>query len=122
MFKSLIAASVLAVTTALPVFAAPSTCWLGTNARGDEIPAQSCDVHIRTNANGHRVIDVMTPVDGQSATIVLWSDNYGKPSYAEVIFHGLGRATMSYRWDNEGDLHLWKNDSEIFVRMPYWHL
>ena len=118
MFKSLIAASVLAVATALPSFAAPSTCWLGTNARNGSIPAQQCDVHLRTNANGHRVIDVMTPVDGQSMTIVLWIDSNRNPSYAEVIFHGMGRTTMNYRWDNDGDLHLYKGDTEIYVSMP----
>ena len=120
MFKSLIAASVLAVATAVPVFAAPSTCWLSSNtSRNGDIPAQQCDVHIRTNANGHRGIDVMTPVDGQTMTVVLWTDSRRNPSYAEVIFHDLGRTTMSYRWDNEGDLHLYKGDNEMYVRMPY---
>lgn len=118
MFKSLIAASVLAVATAMPSFAAPSTCWLASNSQGGDIPAQSCDVHLRTNANGHRVIDVMTPADGQTATIILWTDSRRNPSYAEVIFHGLGRGTMNYRWDADGDLHLYKGDSEIYVRIP----
>ena len=118
MFKSLIAASVLAVATAMPTFAAPSTCWIGSNASNGSIPAQQCDVHLRTNANGHRVIDVMTPVDGASMTVVLWTDNYRNPSYAEVIFQGIGRTTMSYRWDDAGDLHLFKGDNEIYVRIP----
>ena len=51
-------------------------------------------------------------------TVVLWVDSNRNPSYAEVLFHGKGRFTMSYRWDNDGDLHLYKGDAEIYISMP----
>ena len=119
-FKSLALSAFIALSTfgGVAAQAAPSTCWLGNNASGGSIPAQNCDVHVRRNANGHNVIDVMTPVDGQTMTVILWMDDYGNPSYAEVVFHGMGRTTMNYRWDNAGDLHLWKGDSEIYISIP----
>ena len=60
----------------------------------------------------------MTPVDGQTMSVILWTDSNRNPSYAEVIFHGMGRTTMNYRWDDAGDLHLWKGDTEIYVHLP----
>ena len=120
-FKSLALSVLLGISTvtgSLAANAAPSTCWLGTNARSGSIPAQDCDVHVRRNANGHNVIDVMTPIDGQTMTVILWSDSYKNPTYAEVIFHNIGRTTMNYRIDSDGDLHLWKAGSEIYVRIP----
>ena len=118
MFKALIAAAALSVATALPSFAAPSTCWLSNNTANGEIPAQSCDVHVRNNANGHTVIDVMTPVDNGQVSIVLWADSNNNPSYAEVFFRNQGRITMKFRWDNAGDLHLYNNDIEFYVSVP----
>ena len=112
----------LAVAAALPANAAPSTCWIGINERGGRIPPQSCDVKFRRNYNGHKVIDVTT-TDGTTASIVLWVDDYRNPSFAEFFVAG-ERYRMNYRWDAEGDLHLWVPDAqgrvahELYVAMP----
>ena len=118
MFKSLLAASAIALATAMPSFAAPSTCWIGANARSNgSIPAQSCDVHHRVNANGHRVIDVYTPVDGVTMTVILWKDENHNPEYAELIGSNGTRVTMNYRFDNSGDLHLFNDAAEAYIRL-----
>ena len=117
-----IAGLTLAVAAALPANAAPSTCWIGINERGGRIPPQSCDVTFRRNYNNHKVIDVTT-TDGVTASIVLWVDERRNPSYAEFFVNGK-RYEVSYRWDTEGDLHLWIPDArgdvayEMFVAMP----
>ena len=117
MFKSLLAATTIALATALPSFAAPSTCWIGANAEDGSIPAQTCDVSVRTNANGHKVLDVYTPVDGTTVTIMLWYDNDRTPTYAEVIFDDGSKVNMNYRWDIEGDLHLHGKNGEFYVAL-----
>ena len=118
MFKSLLAATTIALATAMPGFAAPSTCWINTSSGNGNIPAQACDVHMRTNANGHNVLDVYTPSDNTTVTIMLWYDNNpSNPSYAEVIFDDGRRVNMNYRWDNAGDLHLYGKYGEFYVGM-----
>ena len=120
-FKSFALSALVGLSTltgGMAAQAAPSTCWLGLNARGGSIPAQHCDVHTRVNYNGHNVIDVTTLVDNATMTVVLWTDSYNNPSYAEVIFEDGGRTTMSFRIDSAGDLHLWKGNAEIYVRIP----
>ena len=116
MFKSLLAATTIALATALPSFAAPSTCWLGVNERNGNLPAQTCDVNVRTNANGTNVIDIYTPVDGGMMSVVLWHDGNHNPEYAEVFFEG-SKFNMNYRYDNAGDLHLWNDNTEFYVGM-----
>jgi len=116
MFKSLLAATTIALATALPSFAAPSTCWLSSNARNGSLPGQTCDVNVRTNDNGHNVIDVYTPIDGAMLSIVLWSDNNRNPDYAEVFYQD-SKFNMNYRFDNAGDLHLYNDRAEFYVGM-----
>ena len=118
MFKSLLAASAIALATAMPSFAAPSTCWLSPNTRSNgSIPAQTCDVHHRVNANGHKVIDVYTPVDGVTMTVILWKDENHNPEYAEVIGSNGVRGIMSYRFDEAGDLHIFNDAAEAYIRL-----
>ncbi len=118
MFKSLFAASAIALATAMPSFAAPSTCWLSPNTRSNgSIPAQTCDVHHRVNANGHKVIDVYTPTDGVTMTIVLWTDENRNPKYAELIGSNGVRGVMNYRFDNSGDLHIFNDAAEAYIRL-----
>ena len=80
------------------------------------LPAQTCDVNVRTNANGHNVIDIYTPIDGGMMSVILWTDDYSNPEYAEVFFEDI-KFNMNYRYDNAGDLHLWNDRTEFYVGM-----
>ena len=88
--------------------AMPTNCWLHTSGiKGQSVPAQVCDIAYRTNANGHTVIDLITVQDGGLASIVLWQNSAGQPTYAEVFLETSGRSVWSYRIDKDGDVNLW---------------
>ena len=114
--------TVFHVVVTEPANAAPSVCWLSTNAGPDgRLPAQSCDVHTRRNANGHIVHDVTTHNDGARMTVVLWTNEHRAPSYAESFYRGR-RILSNYRWDDAGDVHLYGRDlgnESMYFRTTY---
>ena len=87
--------------------AAPTSCWLATSDSPDQVAPQTCDVDMRINANGHKVVDIVTVNDGARISVVFWKDDNGNPSYAEVFFGPSQRTVWSYRYDNDGDVHLY---------------
>ena len=81
LIKSTIAALFIAASSFFvpAVQAAESTCWFNENRRGNLVP-EWCDVTRRINANGHIVWDIVD-VNGETATIVLWTDGTAEFHY-----------------------------------------
>lgn len=100
--------------------AAPTACWVATKGSPDRVPAQTCDVSIRINANGHKVVDIVTIRDNQRLSVVFWKDKSGKPEYAEVFFSDGHRSLWGYRYDEQGDVHLFHpaTRSQLWFRPP----
>ncbi len=121
MFKQVIAtvASTICCLGNPSAMAAPTACWLATSGSPDRVAPQLCDVSMRINANGHKVVDIVTVDNGQNVSVVFWKDGRGNPSYAEV-FYGTQRSVWSYRYDDEGDVHLFHRAprSQIWFRPP----
>lgn len=107
MFKQLLATAAASVCClGNPAMAAPTVCWIAAPDSPRRVSPQTCDVDMRINANGHKVVDITTLGDGVRASVVFWKDSNGNPSYAEVFLPGSGRSVWSYRYDSEGDVHL----------------
>ena len=85
---------------ATPAHAAPSVCAY-RETPGGRVVEFSCDVHTRTNGNGHRVHDVAVFHDGEvgRSTFVLWTTG-GKPDYAEVFYAGKRETQRWFRAKN----------------------
>ena len=116
MFKSLLTASAIALTTFIggsaPVVAAPTTCYAES---GGEYKSLVCDHHIRVNANGHNVNDVVI-YDGSHRiefSIIWWMTN-GVIDYAEVFSDGERAVTEGYIAKN-GSWCIRRDDTRICV-------
>ena len=97
MFKSILAASALALATFTSTVAnaAPNTCAFLHNGDLQEF---TCDHSIRTNANGHRVNDlVWFDPNGKrvDVSIIWWTDN-GAIEYAEMFVGGQRTAAQGF--------------------------
>jgi len=121
MLKQLLATvAVTACCLGNPAAAAPSTCWFSGNDGSKRVAPQRCDVGMRTNANGHKVVDITSFVDNSKISIVFWKNTDGSPYYAEVFFKNSGRTVWKYRRDKDGDIHLYHPGTgmEIWFAVP----
>ena len=99
------AASVLGVT---PAQAAPTECAF---LQGDDLLEFPCDLNVRTNANGHKVNDIVF-FDGNQRfewSIIVWSKN-GVPEYSELFHAGRRVVANAYKAKN-GFLCVANNDT-----------
>ena len=117
MIKQLFASALLAAAFVAPVNAEPVRCWIDAENEAS-VPQQVCDASVRTNANGHRVID-LTDSRGTTINIVLWFNRDKSPLYAEV-FMPSGRQIWGWEVDHEGDIHLFHKPSgaEVWFSIP----
>ena len=74
------------------------TCWWEQDT--GKMMQSRCNVSMRTNSNGHNVVDI-TSADGFTTSLILWTNN-GKPNGAEVFLAGK-RFTANWWKDNQGD-------------------
>ncbi len=108
------AAASLTILAAAPADAASQSCWIVPRG-GRSVPSFRCDVSLRTNANGHKVVDI-THFQGNGArfSVVLWTDDYNRPTTAEVFVNGERFRTAWYR-DSDGDVRLDMGNHGTFV-------
>ena len=121
MLKQLLATvAVTACCLGNPAAAAPSTCWFSNGEGSSRVASQRCDVGMRVNANGHKVVDITSFVDNSRVSVVFWKEKSGRPAYAEVFFKNSGRTVWKYRTDKDGDIHLWHPETglEIWFTVP----
>ena len=108
-FKAIALSGLIALSTfgGVAVQAAPSSCAFRENHSYGQATEVFCDVHERTNANGHTVYDVTFFEDGKQMTlsVVLWTQK-GNPAYAEVFAQG-ERATTSWFYAKNGAIGLY---------------
>ena len=99
--------------------AAPTSCWIDTSNTQDVLTEQVCDASIRTNYNGHQVVD-LTDDQGTMISIILWKTRQGNPMYAEVFTQEGNRLIWHWAIDNEGDVYLYdkKSGFEIWFTWP----
>ena len=77
------------------------TCWFENYRTGTLAPTY-CQTNIRTNANGHRVVDVVDH-EGNDVTLVFWYNRSGdRHGNVEVIMNG-GVYNGTWYTDNQGD-------------------
>lgn len=76
-----------------------ATCWFQSEPGSDQLDGYSCNVSSRTNANGHKVYDVIEP-GGLLRTVVLWENQT-----AEVLLNGK-RYEGQWQKDDEGDIRV----------------
>lgn len=94
--------------------AAAQNCWI-VPASGASVSPFRCDVTVRTNANGHKVIDIRHfQGSGASFSVILWTDEYRNPTYAEVFVDGERYETSWWR-DSDGDARLDMGSYGTFV-------
>ena len=74
------------------------TCWALTNGRG---AAEWCQVEARTNANGHKVIDISQGAD--KITLVLWENGTAEMLSDKVPYN---QRWVNWYIDREGDLRI----------------
>ena len=110
-FKALALGSVLALGS---IFGSVSpaeagTCWFENN-RGSLSPSY-CQTSGRTNANGHRVLDVVDH-QGTEFTLVFWTDHV-----VEVI--GITSNPIRATWytDSQGDRRIEVGNFEMAIRL-----
>lgn len=118
LFSSVAAGLLVAGSLFTPAMAKPSACWV-IPAGGKLVNGQACNVHTRTNNNGHRVHDVTLTHEGDSATftVILWKNEAGNPEHAEVILNG-DRWTPSWHRDADGDIRLvFRSGNQIAFRL-----
>ncbi len=118
MLKNLLAAASVATCCLFnpagvpPAEAAMQSCWMLYSSQRSTSPFP-CDVSVRTNANGHRVVDIKHwQGNGADFSVVLWTDRAGTPSYAEIIYSG-EVVSVPYYVDREGDVRLSVGDVEF---------
>ena len=117
MFKQLASIAAIATLTfggIAPSFAAPSTCAY-REGRGS-VTTTSCDVHTRTNANGHVVHDITLFGDNGTMrlTAVFWMNQDGSPNYAELISPDGSRITARYFIANNGAYGITENGKTFY--------
>ena len=102
-FKALALGSVLALGSIFGNVAPAEagTCWF-QRGNTNRLAPTGCYTEIRTNANGHKVWDVIDH-QGTKFTLVFWVDNHGDRSgEVEMIMNGrVHNGTWNY--DNQGD-------------------
>ena len=99
-FKSLAISALLAISSiGGAAQAAPTTCFVQHAGESAEI---HCDLHTRTNANGHTVNDIALFHGDESfrMSVIYWMDDYGNPTYAEVFADGQRAANRWYVANN----------------------
>ena len=96
-----------------------ATCWFD-NGRGG-LSATYCPHNVRTNANGHRVIDVVDH-QGTNFTLIFWFENYGD-NYGDVeILYTSGqyagtRVVGEWEYDSDGDRRIYVGEWEMAIRL-----
>ena len=95
-FKSLALSALVALSSfgGVAAQAAPTTCAFRDS---QDLVEFTCDLNVRTNANGHTVNDITYFGGGRryDVSVIFWSDN-GNMEYAEVFFNGKRVAMESY--------------------------
>ena len=110
-FKSLVLGAAAAASVLVgnaPAQAAPAECaWL----QGNSVDVFPCDRHIRTNANGHVVNDIVWFVGNErfAWSIIVWSDD-GVPHYSELFYRGQRIVGSAYR-AKDGSLCVTNNNT-----------
>ena len=88
-----------------PAQAAMQRCWMLFDGQGST-SSFPCDVSVRTNANGHKVIDIQHwEGTGAEFSAVLWTED-GRDGYAELFADGERLTEVPFYVDSEGDVRL----------------
>lgn len=118
-FKALALSATIAVGSILGGVqsAMASTCWF-PNGNNGRLSATYCATNTRTNANGHRVVDLVDH-EGTRVTLVFWVENAGD-QYGSVEILGLqsGRVVGDWWLDEQGDRRIeTPNGFQMALRM-----
>ena len=113
-FKSLALSALVALSTfGVAAEAAPTKCALRDSR---DLVTFTCDHSVRTNANGHRVNDIIF-FDGAKRhdwSVIFWTNNAGTPTYAEAWHNGDRVVTDAYIAKN-GSWCLSNNNTQLCV-------
>ena len=91
------------------------TCWFENYRTGNLSPTY-CQTNVRTNANGHQVIDVIDH-KGNDVTLVFWLDRKGD-HHGDVEIIMDGRVTNGIWYiDNQGDHRIDTGREEMAIRL-----
>ena len=106
-------ASICAVPS-LPAAAAQRDCWMGNPRKSIQLkPVDSCTTNIRTNSNGHTVVDINA--NGLMFSVIIWAKNIGasKEGDAEIFYKG---SKLNGYWliDKYGDYQLGVRGDKTF--------
>ena len=101
MFKSLLVSAAIAASTfmAPAAHAGITTCWWPSETRQGVLEAELCQISSRTNANGHKVYDLVDHL-GNKGVLVFWNDDT-----VEFIFNGYVYDGIHYE-DEQGDVRI----------------
>ena len=106
--KALCIAGVASICSvpSLPAAAAQRDCWMGDPRKSNTLePIDSCTTNIRTNNNGHRVVDINA--NGKKFSVIIWAEKVGvsKEGDAEIFYDGK-RLNGFWLIDKHGDYQL----------------
>ena len=96
-----------------------ATCWFENYSGG--LSPSHCPHYVRTNANGHRVIDVVD-YEGTAFTLVFWVENsYDRYGNVEILYTNgaLNGTRIQGTWytDSDGDRRINVGDWEMAIRL-----
>ena len=113
--KALALTSVLAVGGIFGSVAPASagTCWFENY--GGSLSPSYCSTYVRTNANGHRVVDVVD-YEGTAMTLVFWTDSSVEILYTNGQYNGQ-RVVANWYFDDDGDRRIYIGDFEMSIRV-----
>ena len=98
-----------------PIHAAPTNCWLGDPRVDDRLHKDSCDISIRTNANGHQVIDIQTRALDTKMSLVVWYEREADQHGDVEVFYKGKRADGYWLIDKDGDYQIGFGDLGPFL-------
>ena len=115
--KALALSSVLAIGGLVGAVAPASagTCWFENY--GGSLSPSYCSTNVRTNANGHRVVDVVD-YQGTAITLVFWKDgDYSRGGDVEIVGMTPTPIVAQWEYDSDGDRRIWVGDWEMAIRI-----